>query len=558
MVKLPIVDQVLSLVRKGGTSAPRRAVSRDERLRAAFDAAPVGIAVVTLDGHWVLTNERFRAITGYTREELARISVHGITHPDDAKKETGLIRKLVGGDIESFRVEKRIMAKSGRYRAVETLVGTSPEHDVLVYVVEEPHPHKRHEPARDNERAVAAVLSQLTEVAIIRTDERGTIIGWNAGAEQLFGYSRDEIVGKNRRTLYRDADSWEGKSTRQLKDVAGEGKIELEDWRVTRDGQHLWVRTTLAPLKIDGVVRGYVETVMPPAAPKSVDLGPVVEQLKEEVEKGKRTERSLRDALEDLRVMGEETMNELRIMTIALRKEIDRRKAVEEELRLATAEPPQLVEEEITLTPLPPARVWTPLAETTPGELLISHADAQRTGTLLIASDEREKEIFFEKGRIFSCASNDPARFLTQRLIELGHITEQQRQRALEIKQETGLALGRILLILGAITEEQLVDVMRLKLEEEIAEVFAWKDARWVFVDGAVPSLQLVPLRIDVAPFVVQRVMASRAPFIGSSKSRKVHKATCQSVKRIAGDGRVGFARLEEAEGYERCRVCLR
>lgn len=601
-MKFPIVDQVISLVRKPGGVRPRR--DRDERLRAGFDAAAVGLAFATVDGHWLNVNERFRTIVGYTREELARISLDSLTHAEDAKKEASLMRKLLAGDTDSYRLEKRVMDKRGKYRVLTVTVtcvrADNGDPEFLVYVVEDAQPGQRDVPRETQDRGMAWIVDQLPDVCIIRSDDRGLITGWNSGAEKLFGYRREEVIGKNRRILYRDADGWEGKPTSQLNTVADSGRLEFEDWRVQRDGAHVWVKCAITPFKPEGTVKGYVEVITMPTGisgtidtshlkdaknaeeKKTAEMRQIIEALEGEVDLGRRKEESLRDALEQVRVMGEETMNELKIMAGALRKEIERRKAAEDELRVANErleaasqppvvvpEPePPVVEEEIVTEVQPPARVWKSLDGMAPAELLIAHATEQHSGTLILVSGDREKQLFFEKGKVFSVASNNPTKFLTQQLIELGYITEDQRQRALEIKQETHLALGRILLILGAITEDQLIEVMRTKMEDEIADVFDWKDARYAFVEGEVPSLQLVPLRIEVAPLVVNRLnkrgtdtpVCAPPQLVASPKSKKFHKETCNSVKRIPAEGRTLFATADEARdaGFEACRLCFR
>ncbi|HET7437589.1 MAG TPA: PAS domain S-box protein [Thermoanaerobaculia bacterium] len=566
-MRLPLVNQVMSLVRKSGGASQRLALSRDDRVRLGLDQAPVGVAFVSPDGHWLYANDRFRAIVGYTREELSRISLHGITHPEDGKKELPLIKRLVNGEIDSYRLEKRVMSKTGRYGTLDVLTSVVRAEDggvdFLIYIADEVHASRRHEPARDADRLLAHVIDQLSDVAIIRTDDHGVITAWNAGAQRIFGYTREEIVGKNRRQLYRDADGWDGNSTRLLKESGEGGRIEGEDWRVTKDGAHLWVRTSITPFRQDGTIKGFVETISPPAAaPKGIDTKPLIEQLRAEVDKGKRTEESLREALGDLRRMGEETMEELRIMTVALRKEIDRRKLAEEELARVSEQlaaiPPQPPaveevaeeEEEIVERPSVPQ-----LALTDALALLRDLATAQRTGTLLVTRGDREKAVFFEEGRIFSCASNDPDKFLAQRLIASTTISEEQREKALEIKHASQLAIGRILLILGAISEEQLVDAMRAKLDDEIAELLTWSasDALCSFVDGDVPSLQLVPLRVEVEPLLT-RLTAPPPVYVASKKGKKVHKETCLSAKRIRGASRVLVA---STDGYERCRMCF-
>ena len=269
---------------------------------------------------------------------------------------------------------------------------------------------------------------------------------------------------------------------------------------------------------------------------------------------------------------------ELRILANALRNEIQRRKAAE-----AKTTPR---EEEMVRAPRPPERAWSSLDGMTPAELLVRQASDRRTGTLVLARGEERFEIFFQDGMIFSAAANDPARFLSHRLIAGGFITEEQRNRALEIQRETHLALGRILVILGTISEERLLREMRAKAEEDIADVVEWRDAKYVFVEGPIPILQLIPLRLDVAPLVVQhielRAFAAddgdiereiEANFAAlaavgieiliaspAGKSKKFHRASCAIARRLDDGTRVVFTGVKEAEtaGYERCRVCFR
>jgi len=621
MVKLPIVDQVISFVRKPQGGAPRH---RDERVRAAVEQAPVGIALVATDGRWLQFNERFHEVIGYTREQLGRMSFHDLTHPDDAKIESALVRRLLNGDIPNYRIEKRIMEKKGKYRDITVVASLVKAEggDCFIYIVDEPPKAVAKTSSRENEHQLAAAIDHIAEVAIIRTDTRGTITAWNAGAERVFGYSRIEAIGKPRRMLYRDPDNWEGKATKQLEAAGESGRVDLEDWRVAKNGAHVWVHVSITPVAPDGIVRSYIEVVTEPgprdrrvtdqvqksAEAKTTEMRKTIDDLRAELTKRERTEESLRGALEDLRQVGEETMNELRIMTAALRKEMDRRKVAEEELRQVKAKPPVVVpppvEEQIVATAQPKARSFKKL-KVSPSELLVSQASDPRTGALVISSGEREVEIFFEKGKVFSVSTNDPSRFLTQRLIAIGMLTEEQREKALEIQRETHLAIGRILMILGVVTEEELLDAMRRKAEEEILAVMEWDEAKYAFVEAELPTLQLVPLRIDVAALVVQQLsrpavaepLVELPPLVNrladelrsleedlprlateleiesiplppteiliasaSGKSKKFHRPTCPTVKRLDEDTRIIFTSEAEAAnaGYEACRMCFR
>jgi len=615
MVKLPIVDQMISLVRKPGPP-PFPGVPRETRLRDAFEHAPVGIALASMDGTWLQFNERFREIAGYTREQLSRLTFTDLTHPEDARRETSLMRRMLSGDAGGYRIEKRIIEKKGKYRDVEVLCAIAGDDGApfLIYILDERARATNGQirpAAQANEHVLMAVVDQLTDFAIIRTDENGLIAGWNAGAERILGYTREEVIGRPRRMLYRDHEHWGGKSTAQLQEARESGRIDLEDWRVRKDGQHLWVRTSLTPVRINGAIKGFVEVIRAPEP--RVETKQTVDALRAELQKRQATEEALRSAIDELRVNGEQTMDELKIMTDALRKELERRKRAEEELRAihervarAVVPPKAPAESEIVSTIMPPQRKWKPIA-TTPAELLVKHASNQRTGRLVIAKGKQEKELFIDKGKIISCSSNDPSRFLAQRLIAAGMITEEQRQKALDIQRETQLALGRILIILGALTENQLHDAMREKAEDEIRELSAWTDAKYVFVEEEIPTLQLVPIRIDVAELIVHQLegrdetaavpeaidvagivndavtdlviddISSAADEIthnieaitshveilvanASGKTKRFHRASCAAAKRFADETRVVFMSAADASaaGYDACRMCFR
>jgi PAS domain S-box-containing protein len=616
MVKLPIVDQMISLVRKPG-APPLPGASREARLRDAFEHAPVGIALASIDGAWLQFNERFREIAGYSREQLSRLTFTDLTHPDDARREASLMRRMLAGDANGYRIEKRIIEKKGKYRDVEVLCAIAGDDAApfLIYIVDERARAANGQirpSAQASEQLLMAVVDQLTDFAIIRTDENGLIAGWNAGAERILGYTREEVIGRPRRMLYRDHEHWGGKSTAQLQEARESGRIDLEDWRVRKDGQHLWVRTSLTPVRINGAIKGFVEIVRAPDA--RVETKQTVDALRAELQKRQQTEDALRSAIDELRVNGEQTMDELKIMTDALRKELGRRKRAEEELRAihervakAVVPPKAPAESEIVSTSMPPQRKWKPIGSATPAELLVKHASQLRTGRLVIAKGKHEKELFIDKGNIISCSSNDPARFLAQRLIAVGMITEEQRQKALDIQRETQLALGRILVILGALTENQLHDAMRQKAADEIRELSTWTDAKYVFVEEEIPTLQLVPLRIDVAELIVHQLdtrhkvpaalqaidvagivddavtdlviddiasaadeitynieaMTSHAEILvanASGKTKRFHRASCAAAKRFADETRVVFMSAADASnaGYDACRMCFR
>jgi diguanylate cyclase (GGDEF)-like protein/PAS domain S-box-containing protein len=94
--------------------AQRGLEEAEERFRRAFDDAPIGMALVGLDGRWLRVNPTLCEITGYSEEELLTRTFKDITHPDDLDKNLENIENLIAGRIRSIRIEKRYIRASGR------------------------------------------------------------------------------------------------------------------------------------------------------------------------------------------------------------------------------------------------------------------------------------------------------------------------------------------------------------------------------------------------------------------------------------------------------------
>lgn len=76
-----------------------------------FEHVALGIAYVSLDGHWLEVNQRMCAITGYPRDELLQLNFQKITYPEDLERDLSLFQRLLKKEIATFSVEKRYIRK---------------------------------------------------------------------------------------------------------------------------------------------------------------------------------------------------------------------------------------------------------------------------------------------------------------------------------------------------------------------------------------------------------------------------------------------------------------
>ncbi len=92
-------------------AAEEKLVESETRFRLAFDYSPIGVALVSLDGHWLKVNQALCDIVGYSESEMLQMDFQTITHPDDLEADLSYVKQLYNGEISSYHLEKRYIRK---------------------------------------------------------------------------------------------------------------------------------------------------------------------------------------------------------------------------------------------------------------------------------------------------------------------------------------------------------------------------------------------------------------------------------------------------------------
>ena len=110
----------------------------------------------------------------------------------------------------------------------------------------------------EEDRLLASLVHSVTDYAIFVLDVDGHIRTWNAGAERLKGYRREEIVGQHFSVFYPKEDLEAGKPDWELAVAAAEGAFEDEGWRVRKDGTLFWANVVITAIRdADGNLAGF-------------------------------------------------------------------------------------------------------------------------------------------------------------------------------------------------------------------------------------------------------------------------------------------------------------
>lgn len=173
----------------------------EERFRKVFEDGPLGMVMVNPgERRFDRANAAFCRMLGYTEKELLSLTVTDVTHPEHRKKDAVELKRVLAGEIPSYRTEKRYLRKDGRVVWGSVIAGVirDPGGKPLysLAMVEDITDRRRMEQAlRRSEDDLKALFDGARE-AIMLLDARGTVLNANAAMCERLGVAPDEFVGR--------------------------------------------------------------------------------------------------------------------------------------------------------------------------------------------------------------------------------------------------------------------------------------------------------------------------------------------------------------------------
>lgn len=235
--------------------------------------SPVGIYHCDAFGNCVYVNERWCELTGRTFEEALGSGWEQAIHPEDRARIHEEWRRTAEAN-EPFRSEYRFQQPNGRAiwifgevvqerdenGALIGLIGTVTEISELRAIREQLEQSRAKLEQRVRERTeelrVAAMVVDQMQDAVIRSDLSGKVVSWNHGAERLFGYTAEEMIG-NSTLLLTPSDHVKIALSIKSRVRSGESVYRFESVRRSKDGTLLEVELSVFPLRDeDGSILG--------------------------------------------------------------------------------------------------------------------------------------------------------------------------------------------------------------------------------------------------------------------------------------------------------------
>jgi PAS domain S-box-containing protein len=112
------------------------------------------------------------------------------------------------------------------------------------------------------ENSCRTVLDGIRDHAIIRTDMSGNIIDWNFGAENIFGWTKEEVLEKNCSIIFTPEDIANHVSEKEMDISSIKGKAEDMRWHVRKDGTRFFANGIMNPLvDNEGSIFGFIKVL---------------------------------------------------------------------------------------------------------------------------------------------------------------------------------------------------------------------------------------------------------------------------------------------------------
>ncbi len=217
----------------------------------AFDQTSVGLTLVTPEGEFILVNRAYCEITGYSKEELVGRSFRKVTHPDDIAADERALKAVREAGTTPGPTEKRILRRDGRAVWVRRNAGLVRDDQgtprFVIGAFEDLTERRARDKALQATNSFLTAIVETSPVAIYATDLEGAITLWNPAAERIFGFSREQAIGRRAPFVPNDRRD----EARQLRErvLAGEVLTNLELERRRADGSPVVIHGSAAPLR---------------------------------------------------------------------------------------------------------------------------------------------------------------------------------------------------------------------------------------------------------------------------------------------------------------------
>jgi PAS domain S-box-containing protein len=246
----PIKDDAGNVIAAAGfardITAELAAFETEERARAMIESSSDAIVSKTLEEGRILSwNAAATKMYGYTEEEAVGQHIEDLLLPPEAIEQELEIRRKIGADERVSRYEQVRRKKDGTLVTVSLSISPVKDSDGKIIgaagFARDITKIKRREQLAD-------IVLQSDDAIVVKNLETGLIEDWNDAATRLYGWSREEAIGKSIDILIPPEDRANDKAIR-AQILAGKAVSSYRTRRLRKDGSLVDVELSISPIK---------------------------------------------------------------------------------------------------------------------------------------------------------------------------------------------------------------------------------------------------------------------------------------------------------------------
>lgn len=226
----------------------------EDKYRSIFENKVVGIYQTTLEGCYISANATLARIYGYdsSTEMIAALAdIKNQLYVDSQRRDEFAEVLRAKGEVSEF--ESQIYRKDGTiiWISENAWIVRDREGNFLYYegFVEDITKRKQTETAlQESEERQRLLIESIQDYALFMLDSDGYVVSWNPGAERIYQYQSEQIIGRHLSIFYTQKDQKNNLPEQELKFAREQGKFVIEKICLKQNKGQFWANVITTAL----------------------------------------------------------------------------------------------------------------------------------------------------------------------------------------------------------------------------------------------------------------------------------------------------------------------
>lgn len=233
----------------------------ESRFRKLYEDGANGMVMASKDFKFIMANRTFCQMTGYTEEELQQLTFTQITHPDDRDKDISPVTKMLRGEIDVYRTEKKYIKKDGKnfwaQLTVSPIYNSNGQFLYFVGIIVNVTERKKAEEALSHSHDLMKYIIEHNQTSVAVLDKNLSYLYVSQRFLSEYRLKEKNIIGKHHYEVFPEIpEKWRKIHQMALKGIVSKSD---EDMFYRNDGTFDWTRWECRPwYEADGSIGGII------------------------------------------------------------------------------------------------------------------------------------------------------------------------------------------------------------------------------------------------------------------------------------------------------------